>query len=185
MIGGIIGGMVAGKLMDGITRPSGRSEGGRMKDMMDAAYPGTTPWERLGGGGGGTAGVVGSMITSRRQATMAGAKMGQQEKLVGAQSSQVNQQTQKVKAETASAKSIAEINQERAKNKKQIVANETATGSPLKMADKYGNVFNSSEKDKLDEYESFFPKSKKKKKKMPIPKGSKAKPIPKKLKVFR
>jgi len=56
---GSVGSQLASKGMDKIfgvpTPPTGAEAGQLQKEFMDAAYPGTNPWERLHSGGGGQA----------------------------------------------------------------------------------------------------------------------------------
>ena len=56
---GALGSSLIGKGMDKIfgvpTPPTGAEAGQLQKEFMDAAYPGTNPWERLHSGGGGQA----------------------------------------------------------------------------------------------------------------------------------
>lgn len=54
------------------------SPGDHAKDFMDTAYKGTSPWERLGSGGGG-AGNVGSIEASQKR------QLASQEKIAGLQ----------------------------------------------------------------------------------------------------
>jgi len=57
-VGSAVGGALGGKLTDKITGiPSALSateQGTQAAEYMNAAYPGTTPWDRLGAGGGGS-----------------------------------------------------------------------------------------------------------------------------------
>jgi len=57
-VGSAVGGALGGKLSDKITGiPSALSateQGTQAAEYMNAAYPGTTPWDRLGAGGGGS-----------------------------------------------------------------------------------------------------------------------------------
>jgi len=57
-VGSAVGGALGGKLTDKITGiPSALSateQGLQAAEYMNAAYPGTTPWDRLGAGGGGS-----------------------------------------------------------------------------------------------------------------------------------
>jgi len=57
-VGSAVGGALGGKLSDKITGvPSALSaseQGAQAASYMDAAYPGTTAWDRLGAGGGGS-----------------------------------------------------------------------------------------------------------------------------------
>jgi len=68
-IGSSVGGALGGKLSDKITgipsALSGAQQGREALDYMNAAYPGTSPWTRLGAGGAGS-GAATSSIQSEK-----------------------------------------------------------------------------------------------------------------------
>lgn len=73
-LGASAGGALGGKLLDKIfgvpTPPTGAELGETQKAFMDAAYPGTNAWERLGSGGGGSsspASIASAEIKNQRQ----------------------------------------------------------------------------------------------------------------------
>jgi len=55
-----------GGKVEGIPTPDGASQGIQQREYMDSAYPGTTPWERLGVGQAGQS-VASSAISAQSQ----------------------------------------------------------------------------------------------------------------------
>lgn len=93
-IGGLVGGPAGAAIGSGISKipgipglggATGRSLGRDARDYFDEAYPGTTPWERLGGSGYAGAGVEASKETARSAERMQDKELATRTNIAGMQ----------------------------------------------------------------------------------------------------
>ena len=69
----------------GIPSPGGASAGDQAKKYMDAAYPGTNPWEQLGSGGGGSAQIESAKLQTSLQQKMQAKELATRERIANIQ----------------------------------------------------------------------------------------------------